>query len=211
MSTSTLVPAHSPVERAGAARTGVARANATRLLWLVASLAVLALVTAASLMIGSKDIPIDTVIASLLGREQGSVSEIVMEQRLPRTLLGLLVGAALGIAGALIQAFTRNPLADPGILGVNAGASFFVVLGVGFLGLYTIQSYLWLAFLGAFVATAVVYTIGSLGRGGATPVRLTLAGVALGAVLGGISSAITLLNPGAFDRLRFWGAGSLMN
>src|SRR5690606_13598175 len=129
--------------------------------------------------------------------------------RVPRTLVGLLVGTALGVAGALIQAMTRNPLADPGILGVNAGAAFAVVLAVALLGLTDVGSFVWFAFLGAVLATVAVYAIGSQGRGGATPVRLTLAGVALGAVLTGLSQGVTLLDPAAFDRLRFWTAGSL--
>src|SRR5690606_23865447 len=116
---------------------------------------------------------------------------------------------ALGISGALIQALTRNPLADPGILGVNAGASFFVLIAVGYLGMTSLQSYIWFAFLGAIVTTVVVYLVGSSGRRGATPVSLTLAGVAIGAILGGISTALTLLNPTAFDRMRFWSAGAL--
>jgi iron complex transport system permease protein len=132
-----------------------------------------------------------------------------MALRVPRTVLGLLVGAALGISGALIQALTRNPLADPGILGVNAGASFFVLLAVGLFGFTSISSYIWFAFLGAVLATILVYAIGAVGRGAATPIRLTLAGIAVGAVLGGITSGLALLNPQTFDRLRFWGAGSL--
>ncbi|MBQ7805398.1 iron chelate uptake ABC transporter family permease subunit, partial [Rhodococcus sp. (in: high G+C Gram-positive bacteria)] len=120
-----------------------------------------------------------------------------------------IVGMALGVAGGLIQAMTRNPLADPGILGVNAGAGFAMVVAVAVFGLTSIWSYIWFAFLGAVIATAIVYTLGSIGRGGATPIRLTLAGVAIGSVLGGISSGITLLNPTAFDQMRQWNAGSL--
>jgi iron complex transport system permease protein len=123
----------------------------------------------------------------------------------------MVVGMALGLAGALIQAMTRNPLADPGILGVNAGAAFFVVLGIGFFGAVSLSAYMWFAFLGAIVTTIVVYMIGSAGPSGATPVRLTLAGVAVGAVLSGISSAIALLNPETFDRMRQWRAGSLVS
>ena len=104
---------------------------------------------------------------------------------------------------------TRNPLADPGILGVNAGAAFFVAFAVGVLGVTGIGSYIWFTFAGAVVATIVVYALGSLGRAGATPIRLTLSGIALGAVLGGVTSGMLLLDPDAFDRMRFWGAGSL--
>lgn len=196
--------------RQDARRPGVAQSNATRLVWLLVALGVLVAVLVASIAVGSKDIPVSTVLDALFAYNDSDDHAIVQALRVPRTLMGLAVGAALGMAGALIQALTRNPLADPGILGVNAGAAFFVVLAVGLFGLTSIQSYIWFAFLGAIVTTVLVYAVGSAGRGGATPVRLTLAGVAIGAVLSGISSGITLLNPSTFDRMRQWGAGSLV-
>ncbi|QDZ13045.1 iron chelate uptake ABC transporter family permease subunit [Devosia ginsengisoli] len=196
--------------RQDARRPGVAQSNATRLAWLLLAIAVLVAVLVASIAVGSKDIPVSTVLDALFAYDDSDDHAIVQALRVPRTLMGLAVGAALGMAGALIQALTRNPLADPGILGVNAGAAFFVVLAVGLFGLTSIQSYIWFAFLGAIVTTVLVYAVGSAGRGGATPVRLTLAGVAIGAVLSGISSGITLLNPSIFDRMRQWGAGSLV-
>lgn len=188
---------------------GVARTNAGRSVGLLVALAVLVLAIVLSLVVGSKPVPLGTVWDALTGYDGSGDHVIVRDLRLPRTVVGLLVGTALGVSGALIQAMTRNPLADPGILGVNAGAAFAVVLAVAFLGLTDIGSFIWFAFAGAVVATVAVYAIGSQGRGGATPVRLTLAGVALGAVLGGVSQGITLLDPAAFDRMRFWGAGSL--
>ncbi|MFB8227993.1 iron chelate uptake ABC transporter family permease subunit [Cellulosimicrobium sp. NPDC055967] len=188
---------------------GVARTNAGRSLGLLVAVVVLVLAIVLSLVVGSKPVPLGTVWDALTGYDGSGDHVIIRDLRLPRTIVGLLVGAALGVAGGLIQAMTRNPLADPGILGVNAGAAFAVVLAVAFLGFTDIQSFIWFAFAGAVVATVAVYAIGSQGHGGATPVRLTLAGVALGAVLGGISQGITLLDPAAFDRMRFWGAGSL--
>ena len=196
--------------RQDARRPGVAQTNATRLLWLLVAIGVLVAVLVASIAVGSKDIPVTTVLDALFAYDDSDDHAIIQALRVPRTLMGLAVGAALGMAGALIQALTRNPLADPGILGVNAGAAFFVVLAVGLFGLTSIQSYIWFAFLGAILTTVLVYAVGSAGRGGATPVRLTLAGVAIGAVLSGISSGITLLNPSTFDRMRQWGAGSLV-
>jgi len=196
--------------RQDARRPGVAQTNAMRLGWLLLALGVLTLVLLASIAVGSKDIPISTVLDALFAYDDSDDHAIIQALRVPRTLMGLTVGIALGMAGALIQALTRNPLADPGILGVNAGAAFFVVLAVGLFGLTSIQSYIWFAFLGAIVTTVLVYAVGSAGRGGATPVRLTLAGVAIGAVLTGISSGITLLDPTTFDRMRQWGAGSLV-
>jgi iron complex transport system permease protein len=127
----------------------------------------------------------------------------------PRTVLGLLVGIALGVAGALIQAVTRNPLADPGILGVNSGSAFAVALGVGVFGVTAPSGYIWFAFGGALVTTVVVYVIGSIGKGSVSPAQLTLAGVALGAVLSGITSAIRLSNPKRFSTLLVWESADL--
>lgn len=188
----------------GLASTGSRRA-AGLLVWALVLLAVVA----ASLLVGAKDLAPRTVLDALLDYDGSPAHVVVVDLRLPRTVVGLLVGAGLGVAGALIQALTRNPLADPGVLGVNAGAGFAVVFGVAVFGVTSIQGYIWFAFLGAVVATVAVYAIGSAGTGGPTPVRLTLAGVALAAVLGGVSNGITLLNPDVFDRMRYWGAGSL--
>ena len=197
--------------RQEAKRPGVAQSNATRLGWLLLAIALLVVVALASIAVGSKDIPVSTVLDALFAYNDSDDHAIIQALRVPRTLMGLAIGAALGVAGALIQALTRNPLADPGLLGVNAGAAFFVVLAVGLFGLTSIQSYIWFAFLGAIVTTVLVYAVGSAGRAGATPVRLTLAGVAIGAVLSGISNGITLLNPTTFDRMRQWQAGSLVS
>lgn len=165
---------------------------------------------AMSLMIGSNSITPAAVLEVLRGGGSPEARYVVMELRIPRTAVGLVVGAALGAAGALIQAFTRNPLADPGILGVNAGAAFAVAVGVAFFGLQSILTSVWLALLGALVVTLGVYVIGSSGRGSADPVRLTLAGVALGAVFSGMTTGMTLSNPDAFEHMRSWNAGSLV-
>lgn len=194
---------------AAEARAGLVASNAQRLFWLLAVLGLLALAVLASIAIGSKDIALPTVLEALFHYDDSDDHAIIMALRVPRTALGLMVGAALGVSGALIQALTRNPLADPGILGVNAGASFAVTLAVGVFGLSGISAYIWFAFAGAVSATIVVYAIGSVGRGAATPVRLTLAGVAISAVLGGVQSGLALLDPATFDRMRYWGAGSL--
>ena len=192
-----------------AVRQGLAETNAGRLFWLGVAGAVLVLVLLSSIAVGSKDIPVARVIEALLAYDDSDDHAIIMALRLPRTVLGLLVGVALGLAGALIQALTRNPLADPGILGVNAGAAFAVSIGVAVFGIASVQHYIWFAFLGAIGATVLVYAIGSVGRGAATPARLTLSGIALGAVLSGVTSGLALLDPQTFDRMRFWGAGSL--
>ena len=124
-------------------------------------------------------------------------------------IVGLLVGAALGAAGTVMQGLTRNPLADPGILGVNAGAALFVVIGIYSFGLTSLYAYVWFAFAGAAVASVVVYSLGSLGREGATPVKLALAGAALTALLGSITTAILLVDVDTLDQFRFWIVGSL--
>ena len=172
-------------------------------------LLLLILATALSLLVGAKPLPASVIFDALSGACQSADCTIVLDARLPRTLAGLLAGAALGLAGALMQTLTRNPLADPGILGVNAGASFAIVLGAALFGLSSPTEQLMMAFCGALAASLLVAFTGSQGGGQLSPVRLTLAGVALGAVLEGLSSGIALLNPDVWDQLRFWQAGSL--
>ena len=176
---------------------------------LLVAVALLGLVFLASLSVGSTSIPFSTVWQALWSFDHSDEHIIVRDMRLPRTVLGLVVGAALGVGGALIQAMTRNPLADPGILGVNAGAAFFVALAVGVLGFTDIRVYVWFAFIGAILVMVLVYALGSSGRGGATPIRLTLSGVAVGAVLTGVTSGLVLLDPAAFATMRSWNAGSI--
>jgi iron complex transport system permease protein len=126
-----------------------------------------------------------------------------------RTLLGLTVGAALGLAGAVMQGVTRNPLADPGLLGVNAGAALAIVSGLYFFGITSSSSYVWFAFVGAAVAGVVVYALGAMGRGGATPVKLAIAGAAVSALMASLTSAMLLLDSATLDQYRFWAVGSI--
>ncbi|AUG31141.1 Fe(3+)-siderophore ABC transporter permease [Microbacterium hominis] len=170
----------------------------------------LAVAVTLSLMIGSNPIGARDVLAVLSGGGSPDIRYVVAELRVPRTVAGLVVGVALGAAGALIQGFTRNPLADPGILGVNAGAAFAVAIGIAVFGLRDMSVLVWLSFAGALVVTVGVTVIGSSGRGPADPLRLTLAGVALGAVFAGATTGMTLSDPDAFDRMRAWHAGSLL-
>ncbi len=180
------------------------RAIAVPVLLLLLSLAI-----ALSLLVGAKPLPASVIVDALSGTCQSADCVIVLDARLPRTLAGLLAGGALGLAGALMQTLTRNPLADPGILGVNSGASFAIVLGAALFGLTSPSEQLVMAFCGALAASLVVAFTGSQGGGQLSPVRLTLAGVALAAVLEGLSNGIALLNPDVYDQLRFWQAGSL--
>ncbi|WP_169194093.1 iron chelate uptake ABC transporter family permease subunit [Devosia sp. MC1541] len=193
-----------------AKRPGVVDSNRSRLLGLIVCFCILIFAVMLSLAIGARYIPVVTVVDALFAYNDSDDHAIIAGLRAPRTIMGVLVGIALGLSGALIQALTRNPLADPGILGINAGAAFFVVIGIGFFGISGIGGYVWFALAGAISATVIVYVIGSAGRGGATPLRLTLSGVALGAVLGGVTSGISLLDPSTFDRMRQWSAGSLV-
>lgn len=180
-------------------------ARATRLLLCVAALVGAAI---ASVLIGAKPIAIGSVIDALFGRGIDADAVIVREGRLPRTLLGLLAGTALALSGALAQALTRNPLADPGLLGVNAGASFAMVLGVALFGASQPGPLLAFAFCGAAAAAALVYWLGAT-AGATEPARFVLAGIALSAVLMGFSSALTLFDTPAFDAIRHWSAGTL--
>jgi iron complex transport system permease protein len=181
-----------------------------RAFWLVIGLAVLGALSLLSLMLGARPMSAVEVWGALSHYNPTSADHIIVyDYRMPRTLLGLLCGAAFAVSGALIQAATRNPLADPGVLGVNAGAALSVSLAIGVFGTQSISLYLWAAFAGAIGAAVLVYVLGATGRGGATPVRLVLSGVALSAVLGGVTSSITLLNPHAFDTMRLWAIGSL--
>jgi len=182
----------------------------TRAAWFVVAVLVVLTAVALSVMVGANPLAPGTVLDTLFGGGTAESNFVVWEQRIPRTAAGLAVGAALGVAGALIQAFTRNPLADPGILGVNAGAAFFVAVGITFFGVTSPLGYVWLACAGALVLTVAVYAIGSAGGEAAGPVRLTVTGVAIGAVFAGLTTGLTLTHPDAFDRMRGWSAGSLL-
>ncbi|RLP78110.1 Fe(3+)-siderophore ABC transporter permease [Mycetocola tolaasinivorans] len=184
--------------------TGLRRASG-----LLLALALLAVAVLLSLGVGAQGIDPLTVLRALWENDGSDAHAIVRDSRLPRTLVGLVVGPALGVCGALIQAYTRNPLADPGILGVNAGATFAVTMGVGFLGLSAPSAYVWLSFGGALIVTGAVTLIGLRGPGRQMPERMTLTGVAVAAVLSGVGSIIVMKNLELFNRVRFWGLGSL--
>ena len=180
-----------------------------RLTVVLVLLGLLVLAVLASLAVGAKPIP-PAVVWDALWTPTGTEDHIVVrELRLPRTILGIAVGGALGLAGALMQAHTRNPLADPGLLGVSAGAAFAVVLGIYAFGAGSVLGYVWFAFAGAFAASVLVFVLGSLGRGGPTPVTLALAGVAVSALLSALTSAMVLRDATSLDAYRFWVVGAL--
>ena len=177
---------------------------------LLALACALAAIAMLSLAIGARAIPLEHVWAALTVFDPNSTEHrIIWDLRLPRTIVGLFVGAALGLSGAVLQGATRNPLADPSILGINAGAALAVVLGVAFLGMTQLSAYVWLAFFGSGLTMLVVYSVASLGREGATPVKLALAGAAITAVLQSVINGILLTSPRTLDEVRFWQVGSL--
>ena len=173
-------------------------------------LVALAAVCALSLAVGANALPLSVVVDALTSYDPTNPDHlVVIEKRLPRTLVGLVAGAALGAAGTLMQGLTRNPLADPGLLGISAGASLFVVGAISFFGVSQVGGYVWFAFAGAAVAAAIVYGVASVGREGATPVKLALAGAAVTAALTSVVTAVLLVDRAALDLMRFWQDGSL--
>ena len=170
---------------------------------------VLASVGLISLAIGTKGIAPGDVLRVLLHDDGSDAAAVVRDVRVPRLLVGLAVGVALGLAGALMQALTRNPLADPGLLGIDAGAAAAIVIAIAVLHLANPTEYVWFAFAGAAAASVVVYLLGSSGRAGATPVRLALAGTCVAAALTAFTNGVTLLDPLAFNDFRFWSVGAL--
>ncbi|AKS36146.1 FecCD family ABC transporter permease [Mycolicibacterium goodii] len=180
-----------------------------RAIGLAIATGVLAVMCVASLAIGTQNVAPGTVWQAVTDYRDLGDQWIVHDLRIPRTVLGLLVGLALGLSGTLIQAVGRNPLADSEILGINSGAALFVVAAIAFFGFSGIWTYIGFAFLGALFAMVMVYLIGMTGRAAVTPVRVLLAGVAIGAVMDGFGFVIRLQNPRAFDNMRFWDAGAL--
>jgi iron complex transport system permease protein len=185
------------------------RAAGKQAAWLLAAVVVLVLVAAVSLAVGARGLPLETVWQALTQFNPGNGDHAVVHARIPRTVLGLLAGGALGLAGAAMQGVARNPLADPGIMGVNAGAALAVVTGIYVFGISSLTGYIWFAFIGAAAAAAVVYLVASLGRDGATPVKLALAGAALSAGLYSLMNVILVSSQDTLDRFRFWQVGGI--
>ncbi|KOG43481.1 FecCD family ABC transporter permease [Streptomyces resistomycificus] len=180
--------------------------RAIRAFGLLVSVVILVLVALASIAIGAKALSMGQVWHGLF-QDSGTYGDVVVADRLSRTVLGLLAGAALGLSGAVLQALTRNPLADPGLLGINAGASAAVVTAITFFGVTSLSGYVWFAFAGAAAVGALVWFLG--GSRGATPVRLALAGTAISAALYGYLQAVMIMDDAALARMRFWTVGSL--
>ncbi|MCI4043415.1 iron ABC transporter permease [Streptomyces sp. TRM75563] len=179
-----------------------------RLLWVLLSVLALAAVMVASVAFGSRDVPWSDVVAALGGADD-TLGRAAATKRVPRTVLAVVIGAALGLAGGVMQGVTRNPLADPGILGVNMGASLAVVTAVAFFGLTSPTGYIWVAIVGAALSALFVYTVGTLGRGGATPLKLALAGAATSAAFASLVSAVILPRNDIAGSFKLWQIGGV--
>ncbi|MBO0515323.1 FecCD family ABC transporter permease [Streptomyces beijiangensis] len=180
-----------------------------RTAWTAAAVLALLLAVLFSLAVGARTIAPSAVIDALLHGGQSDAAQVVRQMRVPRTLIGLMVGASLALAGTVLQGITRNPIADPGILGISQGASVGVVLAIAFAGIHTLSGYVWFAFGGAAAASVAVYAIASRGRGGATPVKLALGGAAINALLVSVTQGVLTTKASALDEFRFWQIGSL--
>lgn len=168
----------------------------------------LIVVSALSILYGSKSVDMETLFDALFTiKESFSIS--VVQARIPRTLFGILAGASLGVSGCLMQSITRNPIADPSILGINTGASLFVVVGIAFFSISSPSQYIWLGFTGAILTAILVYGIASVGQSGATPIKLALAGAATSMALMSLVNTIMLPNSQVMDSFRFWQTGSI--
>lgn len=176
---------------------------------IVGGLLILLLCLVSNLALGASDIPLVDVYRAFFAYDGSTEHLIIRTIRLPRSLIGMFVGAALAVAGAIMQGITRNPLASPSILGINAGASLAVVITLFVLNDIGLSLYVWLAFFGAAVTAVMVYFLGALGRGGLTPINLTLAGAALTAFFTSLTNGVLIVSQQTLDQIRFWLAGSL--
>ncbi|MGW9349051.1 FecCD family ABC transporter permease [Nocardiopsis flavescens] len=186
----------------------VRRPRRAKGLWLLLLVAVLLGLMFASITVGSRNVSWPDIVAALGGDTEG-FGRAAVAKRIPRTLLAVLAGAALGLAGAVMQGVTRNPLADPGILGVNMGASLAVVTGIAYFGLSSSTGQIWVAITGAAVTAVAVYVVGSLGRGGPTPLKLALAGAATSAALASFITAVALPRGDIAESVRSWQIGGV--
>lgn len=194
---------------AGALTPGRVGAPLRRRLVVPALVVLLLLVVVLSVAFGARIVGIPEVVQALTDPARDGIADAAVRARIPRTVLAVVVGAALGLSGAVFQAVTRNPLADPGILGINTGASLAVVCGIAYLGISSLTQFIWLALGGAAVTAVLVWMIGSAGRGGATPIKLALAGAAVTAALGSAISAVLLPRVDVITRFQFWQVGSV--
>jgi iron complex transport system permease protein len=188
---------------------GILQDNKIRTAVLIIGIFIAFIVMVLSVVLGYTDTSLSMAIEAYTAFNGSNEHLIIQLSRVPRALVGMAVGISLGIAGVLMQALTRNPIASPDIFGVNAGAGFFIVFGVTFLGITSIQQFMWIGFLGAAVASGLAYALGSAGRGGLTPVKLTLAGAVMAALFASLTQGMLVTNEKALDEVLFWLAGSV--
>jgi len=182
--------------------------NSTRSFWLAGLFVMVTVLCLLSVTIGTREVAWVDIVSALRGGTD-TIGQAAVAARIPRTCLALLAGAALGLAGAIMQGVTRNPLADPGILGVNMGAALAVVIGVAWFNISSADAYIWTAILGAGCSAVFVYTIGSLGRGGATPLKLALAGAATSVAFASMVIAVVLPRNDIAGGIRAWQIGGV--
>ncbi|MED0660162.1 FecCD family ABC transporter permease [Bacillus smithii] len=181
----------------------------TRLVGLIGGIIVLTICIGLSIILGYTDTNVRAVIDTFQHFSGSNTQLVIKNVRLPRALIGASVGGCLAVAGALMQALTKNPLASPDIMGVNAGAGLFIVVAVIFFSVSSLHSFTWIAFLGAAIASFIVYCLGSLGKDGLTPMKMTLAGAAIAAMFGSLTQGLLVINESSLDQVLFWLAGSV--
>lgn len=185
----------------------LARSNKITGLCILAAAVMIAMIC--SVLFGVTQISLHTVIASYTAFDGSNEHLIIRSTRVPRALIAAAVGAALAVAGAYMQGLTRNPLASPSVLGVNSGAAFFIIGTYALFSEISMHVLTWVAFLGAAVAVTLVYVLGSLGRDGMTPIKITLAGAAMSAFFSSMTQGIQLTSGKAFEQTLFWLVGSV--
>ena len=189
--------------------TAFATASSLRGLWLLMAAAGLVVLAALSVAIGTRDVGLDDIVSALAGRVE-TIGEAAVAMRIPRTLLALLAGGALGLAGAIMQGVTRNPLADPGILGVELGAAFAVLIGILFFGVRGASSYFWWALAGAAVTACVVLAISRLAAlATSATISLVIAGAAMSAILGSLITLLIVRDTAVYAHYNYWSVGQL--
>ncbi len=195
--------------RLGEERKKVVLSNEMKAIILFCSFLFLSFSMCASIVYGYTDTNWKTAWEAFTNFNGSNEHIVIQNVRLPRSLIAAVVGASLGIAGALMQAITKNPLASPSVFGINAGAGFFIVISFSFFSVNNLQAFTWIAFCGAALSAFTVYFIGSLGREGLTPLKLTLAGAAVAALFSSLTQGLLVLNEAALDQVLFWLSGSV--
>lgn len=170
---------------------------------------ILILASMLSITYGAKSVGFADIMDAIMGRNTDAYNVNVVQARIPRTIFGIIAGAALSVSGVLMQTITRNPIADPSILGVNTGASLFIVIGITFFNIQSKVSYISLAFVGAMIVAIIVYKLASMGYGGATPIKLALSGAAISTALSSLISVFVMPDSSVMTAFRFWQIGSV--